>query len=58
VAAGDKWKRIEALLRLKEFVAEYREALRKFRSGARKVVFPEGTYLLRVSLGVACAGSG
>jgi REP element-mobilizing transposase RayT len=58
LAAGDKWKRIEALLRLKEFVAEYREALRKFRSGARKVVFPEGTYLLRVSLGVACAGSG
>jgi REP element-mobilizing transposase RayT len=58
VAAADKWKRIEALLRLKQFVSDYREALEKFRSGMRQVVFPEGTYLMRVSLGVACAGSG
>ena len=58
VAARDKWKRIEVLVRLKEFVASYREALRRFRSGARDVLFPEGTYLMRVSLGVPCGGSG
>jgi hypothetical protein len=43
---------------LNEFVASYRAAPRRFRSGARDVLFPEGTYLTRVSLGVPCAGSG
>ncbi len=54
VAARDKWKRAEALQRLNEFVWAYREALEKLRRGVRKVVFPYGTYLLRVHLGVAC----
>ena len=58
VAARDKWKRIEALGRLVGFLADYREALKKLRSGIRDVVFPAGTYQLRVSLGVACAGAG
>ena len=58
VASHDKWKRIEALARLKTFLVEYREAFLKFRTGLRDAVFPEGTYLLRVSFGVACAGSG
>jgi REP element-mobilizing transposase RayT len=55
VASRDKWKRMEAIGRLKAFVAEYREALRAFRSGARATVFPEGTYWMRVSCGVTCA---
>jgi len=58
VAALDKWKRIEALGRLKEFVREYREALRRLWRGATDVVFPPGTYLLRVTLGVRCLEPG
>jgi hypothetical protein len=58
IAARDKWKRIEALLRLKSFLTDYREALAKLRAGMEDVVFPHGTYRLRVFLGVACAGAG
>jgi REP element-mobilizing transposase RayT len=58
VAAADKWKRLEALGRLKEFVRAYREALTRLWSGARNVVFPPGTYLLRITLGVRCAKAG
>jgi hypothetical protein len=54
VAAGDKWKRLEALSRNAAFLQAYREALDRFRGGARHVVFPRGTYLLRVHLGVTC----
>ncbi len=58
VAARDKWKRIEAIGRLRSFLAEYREALAKLRAGLEDAVFPVGTYQLRVLLGVACAGAG
>jgi REP element-mobilizing transposase RayT len=58
IAARDKWKRIEALGRLKRFLSDYREALVRFRQGVRGVVFPRGTFHLRVHLGVACAGAG
>jgi hypothetical protein len=56
VAARDKWKRIEALCRLAEFADAYRKALTALRAGARDVVFPPGTYLMRVAHGVRCAG--
>lgn len=58
VAARDRWKRIEALGRLKSFLAEYQTALRAWRQGRRSVRFPEGTYLMRVAHGAACAGAG
>jgi REP element-mobilizing transposase RayT len=58
VAAMDRWKRVEALARLKEFVGAYREALRRYLQGARGVIFPAGTYLLRVRMGVRCAAAG
>ena len=58
VASRDKWKRLEAIGRLKAFLAEYREAWEAFAAGARATVFPEGTYWMRVTLGVACAASG
>jgi putative transposase len=59
VAARDKWKRIEALTRLKAFLADYRDAWRKWSSGVREVLFPAGTYALRVAHRVSCcAGSG
>ncbi len=55
IAARDKWKRIEAISRLKGFLEEYRDAWRARRSGARNVRFPAGTYLLRILHGVECA---
>jgi REP element-mobilizing transposase RayT len=57
VAGHDKWKRLEALGRLKTFLAEYRAAWRAFQEGARATVFPEGTYGMRVMYGVECASS-
>lgn len=54
VAAGDKWKRIEALGRLVAFLESYREAWLRFCRGEKRVTFPEGTYLMRVRFGVAC----
>jgi len=58
VAARDKWRRIEALARLKSFLHAYREALAKLRAGVKDAIFPHGTYQLRVFLGVPCAGAG
>jgi REP element-mobilizing transposase RayT len=55
VASRDKWKRVEALARLRTFLAEYREAWRAFRQGARDTVFPAGTYGMLATYGVACA---
>ena len=58
VACRDKWKRIETLARLVNFIREYREAWLALKAGVRDVVFPEGTYWPRVALGACCAGSG
>ncbi len=57
VAAKDKWKRIEALGRLVGFIKSHREARKRFWAGERDVIFPLGTYLMRVQFGVACASS-
>jgi putative transposase len=54
-AAADKWKRIEALCRLAEFVHSYRDAWSRLRAGARDVLFPAGTYALRIHHRVRCA---
>jgi putative transposase len=58
VAARDKWKRIEALGRLKEFLSAYRAAWAARRGGELSAIFPLGTYLLRVTHGVPCVGLG
>jgi len=58
VASKDKWKRMEALGRLLDFLVSYRTALAAWREGAQDVCFPAGTYLMRVAHGVACAGAG
>jgi REP element-mobilizing transposase RayT len=57
VACKDEEKRREALGRLVQFRSAYRAALQRLRDGARRVVFPSGTYLLRVHLGIACAAA-
>jgi REP element-mobilizing transposase RayT len=54
VAARDKWKRIEVLARLSEFLTDYREAWCARRAGKLDALFPEGTYLMRVLHGAPC----
>lgn len=66
VACGDKWRRIELLTTLKEFFVSYRAAWQQWCAARteetrRGVVFPAGTYWLRVKYGVTCephAGAG
>jgi REP element-mobilizing transposase RayT len=55
VAAKDKWRRVEALRRVKAFVDAYREAYERWKAGILEVVFPPGTYALRIHAGVRCA---
>ncbi len=57
IAARDKWKRIEGLFRLETFEQQYRGARVAWLSGVRDVVFPAGTWLLRIMHGVQCAGA-
>ena len=57
IAARDKWRRIEAIQRLKTFIAQYRQAWAARRSGEANVLFPAGTYALRLLHGVQCAGA-
>lgn len=54
VAGADPDERRAALERIHEFVARYREAWSAFRAGVRDVVFPAGTYAMRVVHGVRC----
>ena len=54
VACKSKWHRIEALQRLKSFFAEYKQALKSLRDGKRNVIFPAGTYAMRIYAGVRC----
>jgi len=58
VASRDENLRTAALARLLNFLDEYRQALRAWKEGARSVVFPPGTYLMRVAHGAACVGAG
>jgi REP element-mobilizing transposase RayT len=55
VACKDKWRRIERLQAFVGFREAYGVALRAWREGNLSVVFPAGTYLMRVLHGVACA---
>jgi putative transposase len=57
IAARDKWRRIEALQRVKEFLRGYREVYAARRAGVMNVLFPAGTYLLRIMHGVQVAGA-
>jgi REP element-mobilizing transposase RayT len=56
IAARDPETRIAALEQRKAFVASYREARVARRAGDTSVIFPAGTYLLRVEHGVPCVG--
>jgi REP element-mobilizing transposase RayT len=54
VACPNKWKRIEVLSRLRDFADHYRAAFEAWRSGLREVVFPPGTWLMRVQHCARC----
>jgi hypothetical protein len=54
VACRDKQRRMDALRTLRAFRAAYREARRRLIAGDRQVLFPMGTYRLRLS-GACCA---
>lgn len=58
IAGRDRWKRIEALGRLVEFLRAYRAAWKARREGDATAVFPFGTYHLRLLHGVPCAAAG
>jgi len=55
IAAKAAPARIAALRRMLEFVRAYRAAWQVWRSGTRDIIFPPGTYALRVHAGVRCA---
>jgi len=57
-ASKDPELRRAHLRRLRSFLETYAEALERWRERRRLVVFPDGTYLMRVAHGVACAGAG
>jgi REP element-mobilizing transposase RayT len=58
IAAYDKWKRVELLQRLVAFLRAYDKAWIAMRAGRLGVVFPYGTYHLRVQHDVPCVGFG
>jgi putative transposase len=55
IAAYNTPERVNAIRRMLKFVREYREALIAWRNGDRCVLFPAGTYALRIHARVACA---
>ena len=57
LAARDTWKLIEGIFSDKSFRQDYRQAWSDRRAGMANVLFPAGTYLLRILHGVQCAGA-
>jgi REP element-mobilizing transposase RayT len=56
IACKDKWTRIEVLAKLTGFIVEYKEALEKWKAGKRDVLFPYGTYKMKIHAHVRCKG--
>jgi len=54
IAAKDRGRRVAAIARLKAFQDAYRAALMLWQQGVRDVLFPAGTYTMRVAHGAAC----
>jgi REP element-mobilizing transposase RayT len=57
VAGYSKQVRDEALAELRAFWDAYREALEAWRRGAHEVLFPPGTWAMRVHHGARCAAA-
>lgn len=54
IACLDTERRIEEIRSLKDFRKAYQEARKRFVEGARKVLFPYGTWLFRIRFGAEC----
>ncbi len=57
VAGLDPEVRIKGIAEWTRFVHEYRKARDEYLKGNHSVVFPEGTWLMRVRFGVTCASA-
>lgn len=55
IASKSTPARVDAIRRMLAFVQEYRAAWHEWRAGSRDVLFPPGTYALRIYARVACA---
>ncbi len=55
VASRSKWRQIEALQQIKEFLDAYLDAWRDFQQGNKDVLFPAGTYWMRRHAGCEAA---
>jgi putative transposase len=55
IKCRDKQLRIAAIRQMQRFHAEHRAARLQFKAGVRDVIFPSGTYWMRVHAGVHCA---
>jgi hypothetical protein len=56
VACKNKWGRIEAIARNREFLAQYYKALASWKKTKDpQTVFPAGTYAMRIYNGVKCS---
>lgn len=54
IACRDSLRRREILQKLRGFFESYREAMRQYLEGVRDVLFPAGTWWMRVQFGVQC----
>ena len=55
IACVDKWKRLEAIQALGEFLRGHATALRQWIAGHRLVAFPFGTYWMAIFHRARCA---
>ena len=55
IACVDKWKRLEAIQALGEFLRGHATALRQWIAGHRSVAFPFGTYWMAIFHRARCA---
>lgn len=53
-AAKNKERRRNLLIQLKNFLATYRDALKRYCTGNRKVIFPAGTFKMKYFFNVQC----
>jgi putative transposase len=58
IATRNVARRVAALRRLREFAQDYREAFDAWTGGVREVLFPLGTWLMRVRHAAPCAACG
>ncbi|HKO52562.1 MAG TPA: hypothetical protein VJV79_32870 [Polyangiaceae bacterium] len=55
IAAQSPAVRVQAIQKMRAFAKAYRAAWLRWRDGIRDVIFPAGTYALRLHSGVLCA---